>query len=68
MFGCLLEESQEHLMDCIYIIDKLEDKSILAECEYGDIFGKIEQQIEMAKIFFQILNIRDELIDELVEV
>ena len=61
--GCEVEENQEHLLDCKFLIDKLEDKSILAECEYSEVFGNIDQQIKMCKIFSKILKIKEELVD-----
>ena len=41
-FGCNTEETQEHQLSCQYLIDKLEDASILAKIEYSDIFENIK--------------------------
>ena len=49
-FGCIEDDSQEHLLDCKFLINKLEDKFALAEIEYDDIFGNMKQQVEIAKI------------------
>ena len=40
-FECSTEETQECQRNCIHLIQELEDPSILAEIEYGDIFGSI---------------------------
>ena len=61
--GCIDEEGQEHLLDCKHILSNLEDKSILAEIEYNDIFKDTKQQVEIAKIFTQILKIRKNLLN-----
>ena len=60
--GCSEEESQEHLISCKYLIEKHDDKYLLAECEYSDIFGNAKQQLKIMKSFSEILNIREELI------
>ena len=58
MLGCNEIESQEHLLDCIFIQDKLEDKYKLVESEYSDLFGTVKQQCEIVKIFSEIFEIR----------
>ena len=62
-FGCKNEENQEHQLECEFILNELkEDKYLLAECEYSDIFGDIKQQENIIKIFVKILNIREDLL------
>ena len=61
--GCTVEETQSHLLDCTYIIDNMEDKSVLAECEYLDLFKNGDDQIKITKIFLEISKIRDMLIE-----
>ena len=39
---CTTEETQEHQLNGKYLIQELEDPSILTEIEYGDIFGSID--------------------------
>ena len=60
--GCRFEESQNHLLKCEYILNKMDDKDVLTDCEYSDLFGNIEEQVEIAKIFSEILKIREELL------
>ena len=40
----------------------MEDKSILAEIEYCDLFGNVEQQVVITKIFSNIFKIREDLL------
>ena len=47
--GCKSVENQMHLMECKYLIDKLDDASILAEIEYSDIFGSVKSQNSLRK-------------------
>ena len=61
--GCTAEETQSHLLDCTYIIDNMEDKSVLAECEYLDLFKNGDDQIKITQIFLEITKIRDMLIE-----
>ena len=62
-FGCETEESQEHQLECESILDKLEDeKFLLAELEYADLFGILQKQEEIIQIFSKILKVREELI------
>ena len=63
MLGCTVEETQSHLLDCSYILDKMEDKSILAECEYSDLFKNDDDQIKITKIFSEIIKIRDTILE-----
>ena len=62
--GCNSEDIQEHLLDCMYIIDKLDDKTILAEAEHLDIFGNVSQQCDIVKIYCEILKIRESLLTD----
>ena len=62
--GCNSEDTQEHLLDCMYIIDKLDDKTILAEAEHLDIFGNVSQQCDIVKIYCEILKIRESLLTD----
>ena len=61
-FGCIVEESQNHLLDCEPLINKLEDKSELAEMEYSDLFDDIQQQLQITKMFRKIFKIREDLL------
>ena len=59
--GCDSEESQEHQLSCKYLIECLEDPSILAEIEYSDIFGSLQAQLAFIHAFCKLLSIRDKL-------
>ena len=41
-FGCITEETQEHQLNCKYLIQEQEDPSIFAGKENGYIFGSLE--------------------------
>ena len=61
---CSQEETREHLLQCKPIIKKnLEDKYILAESEYSDLFGNIQQQKDILKCFSEILKVRETLVE-----
>ena len=60
-FGCNTEETQEHQLSCQYLLDKLEDASILAEIEYSDIFGDIETQIDFIYPYCELLKVREKM-------
>ena len=60
-FGCNVKENQEHLLECKVIIDKLEDKFLLTDIEHQDLFGTIENQIEIIKVYVMILKIKEDL-------
>ena len=61
--GCNRSEDQQHLLECEHILDRLEDKYSLAEIEYSDIFGTIQDQVPITKIFSKILKIRKDLME-----
>ena len=61
--GCKVEEDQKHLLECKYILDKLDDKYSLAEIEYSDLFGSFQEQVQITKIFSKLFKIRNELIE-----
>ena len=63
VFGCKEEETQEHLLNCEPIIDVLEDKNALAECEYSDLFENTKEQLQTVKVFSEILRIRNKLLE-----
>ena len=61
--GCSDMDNQEHLLECRIIQEKLEDKFKLAESEYSDLFGTVKQQCEIIRIFSEILEVREALIE-----
>ena len=64
IFGCNFEENQKHIIECEYILNKLEDKTILTEVEYSDLFETIDQQIKITKIYTEAFKIREAFIEE----
>ena len=59
--GCNSEETQEHQLSCKYLVEGLEDPSILAEIEYSDIFGSLQTQLVFIHAYCELLSIRDKL-------
>ena len=53
-----------HLMECKYLIDKLDDASILAEIEYSDIFGSVKSQKLIAEAYVELFQIREKLMNQ----
>ena len=47
-----------HLLECKVLADCLSDKSILAEVEYNDLFGNINEQKQITHVFKQLLEIK----------
>ena len=62
--GCKSVENQMHLIECKYLIEKLDDASILAEIEYSDIFGSVTSQKLIAEAYVELFQIREKLINE----
>ena len=60
-YGCIQVESSEHLMECKYLTDKMNDSSVLAEASYSDIYGSIEEQKQIAVIYTGLNKIRENL-------
>ena len=62
-FQCEKVESQQHLLECESLIEKLnDDKYDLTEVEYSDIFGNVKEQENIIHIYDKILTLRDELL------
>ena len=67
-------DSQEHALECHIIKEHLkpEDINILSLVKYDDIFGNIDRQVPITKIFQTIIKIRQKeaphgiIVDQLV--
>ena len=62
--GCQVEETQTHILDCKHLIEQVEDPSILAEIEYRDIDGTIEEQTQLVKVYNTLLDIRSKMLEK----
>ena len=62
--GCPDIEDQEHILNCRYLSEHLEDQSILAEVSYQDIFNTVEDQKNVVMVYKQLLEIRKDLIEK----
>ena len=52
--GCNINEDQAHLLSCIHLVNNMADKSFLAEAEYDDLFGSVEQQKQITDIYIEL--------------
>ena len=59
----LFPESQEHLMQCITLVDKLKDNTCFQTLEYNMIFGKLQDQVRIAKYYTTILKTRLDVLE-----
>ena len=53
-------DSQEHALEC-HVVNKhleSEDLNILSQVRYDDIFGTIDRQVKITKLFQKIIKIR----------
>ena len=62
--GCNKEKESEHLINCKYLIDEMDDPSILADVDFKDIFGSIKEQQQISSIYYDLIKIRDNLLNE----
>ena len=60
-YGCKIKETQSHILECKYLIEKLPDKSILAEVDYGDLFGEVEEQKIVVQAFQKLFAIKEKM-------
>ena len=59
---CLVKESQEHIFEC-HAIRKTLNYLNFQSYNYQMIFGKLEDQVKIAKLFQLVLNARDDIIN-----
>ena len=59
--GCDAVETIEHLLSCKYLVEQMSDSSVLAEAEYRDVFGSVEQQKQIANIYIELLKIKEDI-------
>ena len=63
-FGCTNFDSQEHLLNCIYIKSKLSDSSV-STSQYYDLFSRDVSKVkEIVKILCQALQVREKLLEK----
>ena len=61
--GCKTEENQQHVLQCDKLVPGLEDPSILAEIQYSDIFGTVQEQKLIAQAISELLKLREILLN-----
>ena len=62
--GCTINEDQAHLLSCIHLVNKMADKSLLAEAEYDDLFGSVDQQKQITDIYIELLQIKENILSQ----
>ena len=60
----LFPESQSHLLQCPQIVEKLQLLSLNKKIDENHIYGNVEKQEVIVKLYMQIMKIRSELLDE----
>ena len=56
------EESEEHLLNCIKILENLDDPTESENATYSDIFSNnLDDQVKITKIFAKIVKTRKRL-------
>ena len=59
------DDSQQHMLDCLTLIEKLEGKTITKEkIEYDDLFKDVGKQKQITQMFTELLDIRKKLQEE----
>ena len=61
----LFPESQSHLLQCPDILPKLKLLSNTEKIEEKYIYGDIDKQLKVVKIYLKVLEIREELLEHL---
>ena len=62
--GCKINEDQAHLLNCIHLVNKMADKSLLAEAEYDDLFGSADKQKQITDIYIELLQIKENILTQ----
>ena len=64
--NCLAEETQEHLLQCQPLIDKLDTKTSqsIKNVKYQDIFSNTKKQKKVIEVLIRLLDIRNSLIEK----
>ena len=62
--GCKVQEDEEHLINCKYLVDHMSDSYILADIGLSDVFGTLKEQKQIAEAFVELLKIREKITSE----
>ena len=58
-------DDQTHLLECTELQSRINSRELSkGKVKYNDIFGEVDEQKEATQLFLQLLNIRNELVDE----
>ena len=62
--GCQTTEDESHMLSCRYLIEKLDDASVLAELEYSDVFKSVQTQKQISQMFIDLWKLRQKILSE----
>ena len=58
-----IEESQSHLLECMTILNRCSELYNDRISQYEDIFGQIEKQVRIAKLFEAVFKTREQILN-----
>ena len=61
----MFKESQPHLLQCPPIVQKMRNLVDIKNVEYNMIFGSVQNQVKLAKIYSLIMRTRLDLMEEM---
>ena len=57
-------QSQDHLLSCQKIIDHCKELYENINIEHDDIYGNVEKQLNVVRLYHKVLNIKDKINEE----
>ena len=61
---CLFPETQSHLLQCPVIAPKLKLLCLGSHIDVKQVFGSVDEQLKVSKMYCKILELRKEILDE----
>ena len=58
-------QSQDHLLDCQKLIDNCSELYNNVVVEHDDIFGKVDKQLSVVRLYQKVLEVREKLQDQI---
>ena len=60
-----VSQSQDHLLDCQKLIDNCSELYNNVVVEHDDIFGKVDKQLSVVRLYQKVLEVREKLQDQI---
>ena len=60
----LEEETQSHLLECVNIVNSCPDLYEDRISKYEDVFGHIDKQVRITKLFESVMKTREEMLQQ----